>query len=219
MAKLTILLSFMAIIVSNACNPPKNCDETPFDLTVFSIAYTNNPILGTPIKNMPFVMTVTNCLDLGQSIIKSDTLFTNEKGRVDTTYKGLRKTCSDVNLCQPKVEITPITPPKFVRWGFTVVNNTYEFKDRAVLKLQIKHDSTDVNELFLSASQKDQSTNLQLVETRTTATNKAPFNLTLLFNIAKGEDAQLNIQFDKKIVRLDTIKASQLDTIFRLITL
>ena len=208
------LAIFIVLILCHACSPEKYCDGETSDFSVKVFAYGNNPILGTPLKNMPFVLNVTSCLDFGKSVLKSDTIFTNDKGRIDTMFKGLKITCTEVTRCNPNVQITQIVPPKFVKWG-QVINDSYEYKDKAILKVQIKHDSTDVNELFLSASQGS----LKLVDTRTTATNKAPINLVLLFNIAKGEDAQLNIQFDKKVVRLDTIKASQLDTIFRLITL
>jgi hypothetical protein len=220
MTKSAIIISFVALLAFNfACTPPKNCDDTLIDLTVSATAFTSTPNAFAQVKNVPFVMTVTNCDNFRGSFTKSDTLLSNDKGRVDTIYKGLKKACNDAMFCQPKVEINALTPLNFVRWGSNVVNNSYEFKERTVLKVQIRHDLADVSELFLSASQKGQFTALQLVDTRTNATNKAPFNFPLFFNIAKGEDAQLNIQFDKKLVRTDTIKASQLDTIFRTIIL
>jgi hypothetical protein len=218
MTKSTILLSLMALVLCNACSPTKYCEDTAPDITVSILAFSSNPIIGSPLKNVPFVLNITTCLPFGQSLIKLDTVFTNDRGRIDTILKNQKVTCTEVTRCTPKINISQIALPKFVRWGYGTTDNRFEYKESMVLKVQIKHDSTDVSSLFLAVSQGGYN-NLKLVDTRTTATNKTPINLTQFFNIAKGEDTELNIQFDKKLVRTDTIKASQLDTIFKIIVL
>jgi hypothetical protein len=228
MTKLTILVALIGIITWNACTPSNYC--TPIstaDVPVKVFCSIDSPIIGSPLRNIPIVLTVENCVDASTIPIKTDTILTGSNGRLDTIIKNLNEKFCDNLVCMPKISVAALNTSKFVIWG-TTSTQAFDsktptsfgvlYKPKAVLKLQIKHDSTDVSSLFISASQTQLST-LKLVDTRTTATNKSPFNLPLFFNIAKGEDAQLNIQFDKKVVRLDTIKGSQLDTIFKTIVL
>ncbi len=216
MTKLIISFAAVVIIACSACVKPY--EGTPVDLRAYAFAYTNLPIFGTPIENVPFVITFTDCNHNTVITKPQVTLFSNKTGRIDTIFKVTAFLTSDIN-CQPTIDIKPLTPSKFMRWG-SDLNNNFEFREKCVLNLQINSDSTSVNNLRVLATQNSQSSNgFGLSNVQNFATNRARFRLSATVDIAKGEDTQLNFSFDGKSVRLETIKGSQLDTIFRLITL
>jgi hypothetical protein len=214
MSKSTTIMCITILLLGYSCKP-EQCLVDHSDIPVKVNCYTDIPFVGSPLKDMPFVLTVSNCSNSKPNIIKEDTLFTDVNGRIDTIIKNLKAFLCEGPNCTPKITITAIPPPKFINFA----NNTSKFtstpssfgvfyREKSILKVNIKHDSTDINEMVVSINQGRIKTEVVLV-------NKLSFNKILFFNIAKAQDATINILFDKKNVKTEIIPASQSDTISR----
>jgi hypothetical protein len=229
MNKFIVFLGFALLFLLNGC-VGKVCQPDKYDVLIGVTVTENDPLESnsSPIKNLTSVFETTNCTDAGSAITKLDTFKTNESGKISKLIQGLTSNYCDGARCAAHVfvnlpKLTGDSP--YVLWDSRQTDNSKTatsyalvYKRKAVLKLEIKHDSTDVSELSLSTSQEKASV-VKLTETKTLAINKQKINRIEFFNIAKGEDTKISIRFDKALIRTDTIKASQLDTISRVIKL
>jgi hypothetical protein len=221
MDKSITIIGFTMLLLTGACTP-EQCLTDQSDIPIKVNCYTDTPIVGSPLKNMPFLLTVINCSSSTPNIIKNDTLLTDANGRIDTIIKNLKSFICEGPNCKPKVNITAIPPKKFINWGnvntanFTSVPFSFGvfYRDKNILKVNIKHDSTDVSEMFVSIIQGFGNPS-KLSATQTIVVSKLSFNKILFFDIVKSEDLTINILFDKKIVKTEIIPASKLDTVSR----
>ena len=206
-----------------SCPPP-----TKLDLSVSVETWNGDPnVVGsTPLPDVAFDLTINNCSN-GRQITTVSPLNTGQTGKSNTAITLEEAAiCSDgLSACQPTIQITKMTSPaKFVIWNAPLFTSSKTnqraiivFKPKTVIQLQVKRDSADVNQLSIATIQSNATGATNQVN-RVSA-NKQPVNTTLFFDIAKGVDTRIQYVFDTRVVRIDTIKSTQLDTLMYVVKL
>ena len=213
----SLFLLDSCIKINPSCPPP-----TKFDLSITLSSWDGDPnVVGPqPVPNIPFNITVQNCSN-GQQTVSTFELITGQNGTNSTSVALEREvSCGEKFPCLPRITVAlGQLPPNLIAWNVPILFstlNTFEplkltaiVKPKAVLQLQLKSDTAYVNQLRVFTNQYDGIGRIDHSNDLTTGV----INGTLFLNIAKGVDTRIRYQAGTRLIRIDTLKASQLDTL------
>ena len=212
----SLFLFDSCIKINPSCPPP-----TKFDRSVTVSSWDGDPnVVGTQIvPNIPFNITVQNCSNGQQTASRTFELITGQNGTNSTSVALEEEVpCGEKFPCKPIVTVLlGRLPPNLIAWGGLVSSSklneplriTVAIKPKTILQLQLKSDTAYVNQLNISTSQFDGFG-------RVSHSNDHPagrINGTLFLDVAKGVNTYIRYQTGIRLIRIDTIKASQLDTL------
>ncbi len=224
----SISLGFVLIIA--ACGKKEEeCTKVPTAINTLKISafeFEQGRLNSKPLPDIPFQITKIFCNDLAQSpsdVRKSEILRTNEKGELnltDTTFKDV--TCGFLE-CKSQFRFLPLSV-QFVSGLGYVFWEEFENSDRKIylfkksfpLKLEVKINKPEVKLLSITPYQGNPRRDFQGFATTNNGQNAT---INTVFYVPKGEDIKLEIKFDNVLYRKDTIKQTQRDTIFVVITM
>ena len=206
------------IKINPSCPPP-----TKLDLSITVNSWDGNPnVVGTQtVPNIPFKITVRSCANGQQTAASTFELITGQNGTNSTSVALEEEVpCGEKVPCKPiiTVELGKL-PPNLIDWYEPFQATTSEvtrplkltaiLKPKAVLQLRLKSDTAFTNQVTVFTDQNDGVGSLS----RTNLLPTGLINTIFFLNMAKGVDTRIRYQTGIRLIRIDTIKASQLDTL------
>ncbi len=230
--KILLSISFgFALTIAACIKKGEECIEAPTALNTLKISafeFESGGFSGKPLKDISFQINRDLCnvsAETPTQEIKSELLRTNEKGEInliDTTFKdifcGSRECRSEFRFFPLNVQL--IRASAYVLWEKfdSSDRKIHLFKKSLPLQLEIKINKPEVKNFSITTYQGNPRRDLQTFAFPN-PNNGQNGSLGIVFYVPKGEDTKLEIKLDNVFFRTDTIKQTQRDTLFGVITI